>query len=77
MAHLSRSTYSPRFTISLQMRLSALAWFTLLCTMVVGQGPEEAGVAGGGGRGQGRGLRAVVEVEFSAVAAAGEAVCSP
>ena len=40
----------------------------------VGEEPEEAGVAGGGGCGWGRGLLAVVAVEVPAVGAAGEAV---
>ena len=40
----------------------------------VGEWPEEAGVAGGGGCGWGRGLLAVVGVEVPAVGAVGEAV---
>ena len=43
----------------------------------VGELPEEAGVAGGGGGvcGWGRGPRVVVGVEVPAVGAVGEAVC--
>ena len=41
----------------------------------VGEWPEEAGVAGGGGCGCGRGPHAVVGVEVPAVGAVGEAVC--
>ena len=40
----------------------------------VGEEPEEAGVAGGGGCGWGRGPLAVVGVEVPAVGAVGEAV---
>ena len=40
----------------------------------VGEWPEEAGVAGGGGCGWGRGPLAVVGVEVPAVGAVGEAV---
>ena len=40
----------------------------------VGEWPEEAGVAGGGGCGRGCGPRAVVGVEDCAVGAVGEAV---
>ena len=40
----------------------------------VGEWPEEAGVAGGGRCGWGRGPRAVVGVEVPAVGAVGEAV---
>ena len=42
----------------------------------VGEWPEEAGVAGGGGCGLGRGPLAVVRVEVPAVGAVGEAVRS-
>ena len=41
----------------------------------VGEWPEEAGVAGGGGCSWGCGPRAVVEVEVPAVGAVGAAVC--
>ena len=41
----------------------------------VGEWPQEAGVAGGGGRGWGCRPRAVVGVEVPAVGAVGEAVC--
>ena len=40
----------------------------------VGEWPEEAGVAGGGGCGWGRGPRAVVGVEVPTVGAVGELV---
>ena len=43
----------------------------------VGEGPEEAGVAGLGSSGRGRGLRAVLEVEFRTVGEADKAVCDP
>ena len=42
----------------------------------VGEWPEEAGVAGGGGCGWSRGPHAVVGVEVPAVGAVGEVVCS-
>ena len=43
----------------------------------VGEGPEETGVACGGGCGCGRGLRVVVGAQLPAMVAVGEAVCGP